>query len=88
MFGFLFTKVYLEKIRVFKAGLARLNKLAWNNGIRLSPSFVGENPEAKAMVNRNGWGCSYLIVRGEILGFMKDELLRRRSPRTFSLIRN
>ena len=26
------------------------------------------------MINRDSWGHSYLIVRGEILGFMKDEL--------------
>ena len=26
------------------------------------------------MINRDSWGYSYLIVRGEILGFMKDEL--------------
>ena len=29
------------------------------------------------MINRDSWGHSYFIVRGEILGFMKDELLRR-----------
>ena len=28
----------------------------------------------------------YLIARGEILGFIKDELLRKHSPRMFSLI--
>ena len=31
---------YLEKIRVFKAGI-RLNTLAWNNGIGLWFYFVG-----------------------------------------------
>ena len=25
------------------------------------------------MINRDSWGHSYLIVRGEILGFVKDE---------------
>ena len=29
------------------------------------------------MINRDSWGHSYLIVRGEILGFMKDEQLRK-----------
>ncbi len=29
------------------------------------------------MINRDSWGYSYLIVRGEILGFMKDELMRK-----------
>jgi hypothetical protein len=32
--------VYLEKIRVFKAGVC-LNTLAWNNGIGLWCYFVG-----------------------------------------------
>eukprot|EP01018_Ginkgo_biloba_P001165 Gb_39577 [translate_table: standard] len=27
------------------------------------------------MINRDDWGHSYFIVRGEILGFMKDEPL-------------
>jgi len=40
------------------------------------------------MINRDSWGYSYLIVRGEILGFMKDELMRKHLPRMFSLIKN
>ncbi|GBG92674.1 hypothetical protein CBR_g56704 [Chara braunii] len=40
------------------------------------------------MINGDGWGHSYSIVRGEILGFMDDELLRKHLPRTFSLIKN
>ncbi len=40
------------------------------------------------MINRDGWGHSYLIVRGEILGFFKDELMRKHLPRMFSLIKN
>jgi len=31
---------------------------------------------------------SYSIVRGEILGFLEDELLRKHLPRMFSLIKN
>ncbi len=42
----------------------------------------------KVMIKRDGWGHSYLIVRGEILGFMKDEQLRKHLPRMFSLIKN
>ncbi len=42
---------------------------------------------AKVMINRDSWGCSYLIVRGEILGFNKDEQLRKHLPRMFSLIK-
>ena len=34
------------------------------------------------------WGHSYFVVRGEILGFTKDELLRKHLPRMFSLIKN
>ena len=40
------------------------------------------------MINRDSWGHSYLIVRGEILGFVKDERLRKHLPRMFSLIKN
>ena len=40
------------------------------------------------MIQRGGWGHSYSVVRGEILGFMKDELLRKHLPRILSLIKN
>ena len=40
------------------------------------------------MINRNSWGYSYLVVRGEILGLKKDGLQRKRLTRTFSLIKN
>ena len=40
------------------------------------------------MANRDGRGHSYFAVRGEILGFAKDELLRKHLPRMFSLIKN
>ena len=40
------------------------------------------------MINRDSRGHSYFIVRGEILGFTKDELLRKHLPRMFSLIKN
>ena len=39
-------------------------------------------------INRDSWGYSYSIVRGEILGFMEDELVRKHLPRMFSLIKN
>jgi len=29
------------------------------------------------MINRNSWGHSYSVVRGEILGFTEDEQLRK-----------
>ena len=40
------------------------------------------------MINRDSWGHPYSVVRGEILGFAKDELLRKHLPRMFSLIKN
>ena len=42
----------------------------------------------EVMINSDSWVHSYLIVRGEILGFVKDELLRKHLPRMFSLIKN
>ena len=38
------------------------------------------------MINRDSRGRLYSIVRGEILGFIEDKLLRKHSPRMFSLI--
>ena len=40
------------------------------------------------MINRDSWGHSYCVARGEILGFTQDELLRKHLPRMFSLIKN
>ena len=42
--------------------------------------------KTRVMVNRDSWGHLYLIVRGEILGFVKDKLLRKHLPKMFSLI--
>ena len=33
------------------------------------------------MIERDSWGHSYFVVRAEILGFTKDELLRKHLPR-------
>ncbi len=63
-----------------------LNILAWNNEIGHFCYFVGLRK--KVMINRDSWGYSYSIVRGEILGFLEDELLRKHLPRMFSLIKN
>ncbi len=62
-----------------------LNILAWNNKTGLRNYFVGLRYEV--MINRDSWGYSYFVVRGEILGFPKDELLRKHLPRMFSLSR-
>ncbi len=66
--------------------LMPLNILALNNEIGLFRYFVGLREEV--MINRDSWGYSYSIVRGEILGFLEDELLRKHLPRMFSLIKN
>ncbi|CAN1854536.1 hypothetical protein LINPERHAP1_LOCUS41364, partial [Linum perenne] len=39
------------------------------------------------MINRDSRGHSYFIVRGEILGFMKDEQLRKHLPRVCDALR-
>jgi hypothetical protein len=44
---------YLEKIRVFKAGVC-LDTLAWNNEIGLWFYFVGLR--TNVMMNRDSWG--------------------------------
>ena len=75
----------VKKIECSKQAFA-VNTLAWNNKIGLWYYFVGLYTEV--MINRDSWGYSYLIVRGEILGFMKDELLRKHLPKMFSLIKN
>ncbi len=63
-----------------------LNILAWNNDIGPRYYFVGLC--IKVMINRDSRGYSYSTVRGEILGFLEDELLRKHLPRMFSLIKN
>ncbi len=90
--------IYCEQIRVFQARFTFVNILAWNNKIGLwwflffifrdedIEYFVGLH--AKVMINRSSWGYPYSIVRGEILGFLEDELLRKHLPRMFSLIKN
>jgi len=38
------------------------------------------------MINRDSWGHSYFVVRGEILVLMEDEQLQKHLPKMFSLI--
>ena len=40
------------------------------------------------MIKRDNWGHPHFVVRGENLGFTKDEQLRKHLPRVFSLIKN
>ena len=75
----------VKKLECSKQAIA-VNTLAWNNKIGLWYYFVGLR--TMVMINRDSWGYSYSIVRGEILGFMEDELLRKHLPRMFSLIKN
>ena len=63
-----------------------MNTLAWNNKIGPRYYFVGLRTQV--MINRDSWGYLYSVVRGEILGFTEDELLRKHSARMFSLIKN
>ena len=62
-----------------------MNTLAWNNEIGLLVLFRWLR--TRVMINRDSWGYSYLNVRGEILGFFKDEQLRKHLPRMLSLIK-
>ena len=43
---------------------------------------------AEVMINRDSLGHSYFTVRGEILGFVEDGLLRKHLPMMFSLIKH
>ena len=79
------TSFTVKKLECLKQAYA-VNTLAWNDIIGLWCYFIGLR--AKVMINRDSWGYSYLIVRGEILGFMKDEHMRKHLPRMFSLIKN
>ena len=63
-----------------------LNMIAWNNSMRPPSKVVGSLELGNGKMD--SWGYSYLTVRGEILGFFKDELLRRHLPRMFLLIKN
>ena len=75
----------VKKLECSKQAYA-LNTLAWNNKIGLWSILLVCS--TKVMINRDSWGYSYSIVRGEILGFVEDELMRKHLPRMFSLIKN
>jgi hypothetical protein len=48
--------------------------------------FVGYRTEV--MIKTDSWDHLYFVVRGEILGFTKDKLVRQHSGRMFSWIKN
>jgi len=77
----------LKKLGCLKqAETLALNRLAWDNRIRPRSCFVGL--AGGVMINRDSRGNSYLIVRGEILRFLKDERQRRHLTRMSPLIKN
>ncbi len=59
-----------------------------SHGIMKTASLVFAGSRMRLLVNRNSWGYSYFNARGEILGLLNDERLRRHLPRMFSLIKN
>ena len=61
---------YVEKIRVLTAGLCS-NILAWNNRIGRYGSILLVS-RTIVMINRDGRGHQYSVVRGEILRFTED----------------
>ena len=72
---------------MFKAGVLALNTLAWDNEIG-HWFYLMVFLRTDVMINRDSWGHSYSMARGEILGFMEDELLRKHLSKMFSLIKN
>ncbi len=75
----------MKKLECSKQAYA-VEYISMDNEIGLGYYFVGLRTEV--MINRDSWGYSYSIVRGEILGFLEDERLRKHLPRMFSLIKN
>ena len=53
----------------------------WNN--KIGPQFYFVGSRAEVMIDRDSWGPSYLTVKGEILGFVKDGQLRKHLPGCF-----
>ena len=75
----------LRKLECSRQAFA-LNMLAWNNAKR--PRFFLLVSTSEVMINMSCWGHLYLTVRGEILGFVKDRLVRKHLPKMFFLIKN
>ncbi|KAL0641975.1 hypothetical protein Bca4012_102586 [Brassica carinata] len=61
--------------------------LVLTGGSFLRRCYFEEIRVLKASLRSGQSGHSYFIVRGEILGFMKGEQLRKHLPRMFSLIK-
>ena len=76
---------YLEEFSVLSAGICSYT-VAWNNKEKLRFSFIGAWSGTE--MERCSWWHSYSIVRGEILGPIKDGQRRKHLPNMFSLIKN
>jgi hypothetical protein len=63
-----------------------MHTLAWNNDYwtRVQSLVYG----LRVTTNGGDRGHSYCSARGEILGFLQDEQLRKRLPRALSSIKN
>ena len=81
----LFLQITLRKLECFEHAYVP-NTLAWNNNIGSLLYLIGFI--AAIMSNRDNWWHSDSIVRGEILGFIKNDLRRKHLPIMFSLIKN
>ena len=81
----LFIQITLRKLECFEHAYVP-NTLAWNNNIGSPLYSIGFI--AAVMLNRDNWWHSDSIVRGEILGFIKNDLRRKHLPIMFSLIKN
>ena len=44
--------------------------------------------KTKVLMKRDRWGRLYLIVKGEVLGCIKDKQMRKHLPTMLSLINN
>jgi hypothetical protein len=75
----------VNKLRCLKQA-CRLNTLAWNN--EMGPPVPFRWLRTGVTINRDGRGYPYSAVRGEILGFVEDEPLRKHLSSTLSLIKN
>ena len=81
----LFLQNTLRKLECFEHEYAP-NALAWNNKLDIDSFLLVSRTDV--MINRDSWGNSYLTVRGEILGFIKNDPMRKHLPNMFSLIKN
>ena len=56
------------------------------DGVAEDLGYIVLVSRSEVRINRDSSGHPYLTVRGEIIGFVTDGLLRKHLPRMFSLI--